>query len=170
MSEIDWDKVNWREAAILIPYYKENDQEYIILTRRTHELNHHGGQIAFPGGAYDDKDQDLWTTALRETQEEIGLSPDDITLVKKLNQQITPTGFRVTPFVGKIKEPQRLKPNPTEISEVFSVPLDHLRNPTHLELKTVTYKGKEFPDPHFHYQDYVIWGMTGRVLYEFLEF
>jgi 8-oxo-dGTP pyrophosphatase MutT (NUDIX family) len=162
------DDIQWRKAAVLIPFYRENDQEYVILTRRTEEMEHHKGQIAFPGGAYDDADEDLWATALRETEEEIGLSRNDIRLVKELNQQLTPTGFRVTPFVGEITVPKEWHLNPIEIAEIFSVPLDHLRNPSNLEIKMTTYQGIEIPDPHFSYEHHTIWGMTGRVLYEFL--
>jgi len=159
----------WREAAVLILTYRENGQDYVILTKRTHDVPHHKGQIAFPGGAKNEADADLWTTALRETEEEIGLAASAITLVGELSPQLTPTGFRVTPYVAKIEVPEHWNINPREIAELFSVPLDHLRDPANLRLDTTTYQGIAYADPHFLYKDYIIWGMTGRVLFEWLD-
>lgn len=169
MNPPSQDKTIWREAAVLVPTYELNGSEFVVLTVRTHALKHHSNQIAFPGGAKDDTDETLWDTALRETQEELGLNPVDIQFISELGQQITPTGYRVSPFVGRIMVPDCWQFNADEIAEVFSVPLDHLREKKHLEIEQKVYEGRSFMDPHFFYKNHVIWGMTGRVLYEFLE-
>ena len=159
----------WRDAAVLIPYYEKSGDKHIVLTRRTDKVGHHKGQIAFPGGAADPEDETLWDTATRETEEEIGIPRRNIELVKKLRPQVTPTGFHVTPFVGKIEAPRQWHLNPIEIAELFTVPLTHLLDPKNLEIRTIEFQGREYPDPHFSYGDRIIWGMTGRVLFEFLE-
>lgn len=158
-----------RDAAVLVPTYEQDGKEFVVLTVRTHALTHHSNQIAFPGGAKDKTDKTLWDTALRETYEEIGLQSADIEFISELGQQITPTGYRVSPFVGRIIVPECWHLNTDEIAEVFSVPLDHLREKKNLEIEQTTYRGQNFMDPHFFYRNHVIWGMTGRVLYEFLE-
>ena len=158
-----------RDAAVLVPTYEQDGREFVVLTVRADVLTHHSNQVAFPGGAKDKIDKSLWDTALRETQEELGLDPKAIQLLKELGQQITPTGFRVSPFVGRIMLPEIWNFNTNEIAEVFSVPLDHLRNKSNLEIEQTCYQGQQLMDPHFFYRSHVIWGMTGRVLYEFLE-
>ncbi len=158
-----------QEAAVLVPYYKDRGEDYIILTKRTEEVLHHKGQICFPGGARDTTDQSLWDTALREAHEEIGLDSSQVTLIKELKQQFTPTGFRVTPFVASIQPLSLWRPNPVEIAEIFSVPIRHLRNPQNVRFLKRSYKDIEFIEPHFTYLNHDIWGMTGRVICEVIE-
>lgn len=172
---MDWgtlegtERTKWVEAAILIPCVRDNGRDSLVLTKRTEEVLHHKGQICFPGGAADPKDPSLRDTALREAQEEIGLDPARVTIVRELGRHFTPTGFRVTPFVGRVEPPVVWKPNPLEITEIISIPISHLKDPVNLRILKSTYTGREFLDPHFAYGDHVIWGMTGRVLFEFLE-
>ncbi len=153
---------DWKEAAVLVLRYRENGLSYLVLTRRTEEVFHHKGQICFPGGARDPRDKSLWETALRESQEEIGLDPGRVTLIRELSRQRTPSGFEVTPFLASIEEPPPLwTPNPVEIAEIFSIPLDHLRDPKNFRFVKRT--------PSFSYGHYEIWGMTGLVLCELLD-
>lgn len=172
---MDWgtleesEKTDWVEAAVLIPCVRRAGEDFLILTKRTEEVLHHKGQICFPGGTRDPGDASLWETALREAHEEIGLDPASVTAVRELGKHFTPTGFRVTPFVGRVEPPVVWRPNPLEIAEIISIPLSHLSDPVNLRLLKSTYGGKEFLDPRFAYGNHVIWGMTGRVLFEFLE-
>ena len=161
--------VAWRDAAVLVPTYRRAGQEFLVLTVRSDRLKHHSNQIAFPGGAFDPADGDLWQTALRETEEEIGLASGQISLLKQLDTQFTPSGYRVTPYVCTIQVPEQWRLNPDEIAELFSVPVDHLRNPRNLQIQRKIYRGRHFIDPHFIYGNHVIWGMTGRIVYELLE-
>src|SRR5262249_1455110 len=145
-----WGKISkeerqeWIEAAVLVLCYPYQGQDYLVLTRRTEEIPHHKGQVCFPGGVRDPVDRSLWDTALRETHEEIGLAPSQVTWVKELHQQFTPTGFLVTPYVGRIREPIVWTPNPFEISEIFSVPFDYFRDRKNLHIFNRTYQGREY--------------------------
>lgn len=160
-----------RPAAVLVLCFRENENvsEQILFTRRTHEVLHHKGQICFPGGAFDPEDGSLWNTALRETREEIGLDPGLVTLVRELGPWTTPTGFRVTPFVGRIPKTPLWQINEHEIAELFTVPLAHLQNPKNLRWIKKQVNGFEYLDPLFVYRHYEIWGLTARVLCEFLD-
>jgi 8-oxo-dGTP pyrophosphatase MutT (NUDIX family) len=160
------ERSDWINAAVLIPIYQEGDEDFLILTKRTDEVLHHKSQICFPGGAQDPEDGSLWETALRECQEEIGIDPRQVVLVRELECQYTPTGFRVTPFVGKIAHPVLCTPNPNEIAEVFSVPVRFFHDSRNLQIIKKVWEGREFLDPHFKFQGHEIWGMTGRVLCE----
>ncbi len=159
----------WKDAAVLLPYYKEDEREFLIFTERSEDVTHHKGQISFPGGSIEDGDGSLWITAVRETHEEIGLAPDQITQLKTLSQQFTPTGFRITPYVGEIIVPDKWQLNPNEIAHIFSVPVDHLRDPAHYEFLKKEMGGVKYIDPHFYFEDHEIWGVTGRIVCEFLE-
>lgn len=156
-----------RKAAVLVLCYEDCREDYLVLTRRTEEVEHHKGQISFPGGAFDSEDETLWHTALRETQEEIGVDPNSITLVKELESRITPTGFEVTPFVGRVPSPVDWQSNPYEIAEVFTIPFTHLKSPANLKWIKRQMHGVEYLDPLFSYHHYEIWGLTGRIICEF---
>lgn len=155
-------------AAVLVLCFRVNDEEHVVLTRRTEEVLHHKGQICFPGGAKDSGDQDLWQTALRESEEEIGLDPKKVTFVRELRPWTTPTGFLVTPFVGLVEKPDFLKINQIEIAELFTVPLSHFRDSKSLQWVRRDRGGMQYLDPLFVYRNHEIWGLTGRILCDFL--
>ena len=162
-------KTNWVEAAVLIPCMKRDGEDLLILTKRTEAVLHHKGQICFPGGTRDPGDASLWETALREAQEEIGLDPSRVTLVKELGRHFTPTGFRVTPFVARVEPPHVWTPNPVEIAEIFAVPFRHFSDRSTVQFHRKIWEGREFVDPHFLFEKHEIWGMTGRILCELFE-
>ncbi|HSA60380.1 MAG TPA: CoA pyrophosphatase [bacterium] len=172
---MDWGSIaeqernDWVDAAVMIPVYRRRDEDHLILTKRTEEVVHHKGQICFPGGARDPGDLTLWETALRECQEEIGLDPRRVALVRELGRQYTPTGFRVTPFIGQVEEPLVFTPNPNEIAAVFSVPFSYLSNPKNVRFLRKEWQGRVFLDPHILFEGHEIWGMTGRILCELFE-
>jgi 8-oxo-dGTP pyrophosphatase MutT (NUDIX family) len=161
------ERADWVDAAVIVPVYRDAGQERLILTKRTEEVLHHKGQICFPGGARDPEDKSLWETALRECQEEIGLDPKQVALVREMGRQYTPTGFRVTPFVANIEPPVVFTPNPNEIATILSVPFSHFRDLSNIRIVRETWQGRVFLDPRIVYEGHEIWGMTGRILCEF---
>ncbi len=165
---VEWSET-WKEAAVLIPRFNRGSSDSLILTRRSDKVAHHKKQISFPGGAYEPEDTDLWQTALREAQEEIGLAPENAALVKQLSTQFTPTGFRVTPYIADIIVPKNWIGDPNEIDLIFEVPIAHLQNPKNYEFMTKEYAGHTYLDPHFYFEEHDIWGLTGRVICEFLK-
>lgn len=151
-----------QDSAVLILFNKNGGEESIILTKRSEKVAHHKGQISFPGGVRDSQDKTLWDTALRETKEEIGVDPASISFIGELGKNYSPYGFRVTPFVAKAKAPLSFSPNPVEIDKVINVPLSHLLDRENLHFVT--------HGPVFTCQNHKIWGVTGRILVELLEF
>jgi 8-oxo-dGTP pyrophosphatase MutT (NUDIX family) len=111
------------EAAVLVPLFSHGDEVYVWFLRRPASMRSHPGQIAFPGGRKDAADASLQHTALREAEEEVGLPPHTVDVLGQLDALPTVTGYVVTPFLGWIKEPVALAPNPTEVARVFSAPL-----------------------------------------------
>jgi len=136
----------------------------VLLTKRTEHLKNHAGQISFPGGRVDDGDRDARHTALRETEEEIGLTSAAIEVIGRLADYVVGTGYLVSPIVGLIAPPFRLKPHPGEVAEVFEAPLDYVLDPDNFERHSREYEGTE----RFYYavtwNDYYIWGATAGML------
>jgi 8-oxo-dGTP pyrophosphatase MutT (NUDIX family) len=159
----------WVDAAVIVPIYRKESDDHLILTKRTEEVLHHKGQICFPGGAKDPEDKSLWETALRECQEEIGLNPSQVRFVREMGRHHTPTGFRVTPFVAAIEPPVVFTPNPNEIAAILEIPFIHFRDRNNVRLVTRDWEGRTYLDPRIVYEGHEIWGMTGRILCEFFE-
>lgn len=158
------------EAAVLAPFFSENGEYHILFTKRTEHVAHHKGQICFPGGVFDNEDGDLWTTALRETREEIGIESNRIRKIGELGKVVTPTGFQITPFVGEVETPLVFNPSPMEIAEIISVPVNHLLDDKNFKMITrISDYGYTYEGPVFTYQSHEIWGATGRILMELLE-
>ncbi|WP_341363165.1 MULTISPECIES: CoA pyrophosphatase [Thalassospira] len=158
-----------RPAAVLVPLVRRDEGLHVILTRRTDHLSDHAGQISFPGGRQEDHDNTLEETALRETEEEIGLSRAHIELVGRLDDYYTVTGYRVTPVVGLITPPFDLAPDAHEVAEVFEVPLEFIVEPQNQKLQTVTFEGAKRRYFAIPYQEYYIWGATAGMLVNFSE-
>ncbi|MDO8520143.1 MAG: CoA pyrophosphatase [Deltaproteobacteria bacterium] len=158
-----------REAAVLVLFHELAGEPSLVLTKRSEEVLHHKGQICFPGGVCDEGDGSLWETALRETEEEIGIKRDSIRYLGELGKITTPTGFQVTPFVGFLTGPAEYLPNPDEITEIFSVPVSHLLDLKNLKLVPRSHEGHNYHDAVFHFKTHEIWGATGRIIVEFLE-
>ncbi len=110
-------------AAVLVPLSERDGEACVWLVRRPKEMRSHAGQIAFPGGKSDPIDASLRATALREAEEELGLSPSRVDVLGVLNDYMTITGFTITPWVGWLDEPLEMRPNPSEVARVFAVPL-----------------------------------------------
>ena len=146
------------------------DTPGILLTKRKHNLKKHAGQISFPGGKQE-KNESLIQTALRETQEEIGLIPDKIQLLGSLSPiYINVSNFCVYPFVGTLQDtPAALKPQDTEVERILKVPLHILADPTREKRKNWTIDGHEMTVPYYDYDGETIWGATAMMLAELMH-
>ncbi|MFC1974210.1 NUDIX hydrolase [Chloroflexota bacterium] len=157
-------------AAVLIPVYENDGEHYVLLTKRTQNVEHHKGHISFPGGRYDVDDGDLLTTALRETFEEIGVCPSDVDVLGTLDiQNTTSSNFTIYPFVGIIPYPYEFSINRDEVDELVAVPLSALLTSGCKREET---GDNRYGNQHhyvYHYHNQVIWGATARILKQFLE-
>ena len=148
------------------------DVWHILYTRRTDDLNSHKGQVSFPGGTIEDNDNDARTAALREACEEIGILPEDVTILGELDSLLTVTQFQIIPFVGQIPWPYPLELNQVEVAKVFGVPIDWLADPENLETqyRQPIVSGNEIPVYYFRpYEGEVIWGATARITLNLLN-
>ena len=158
-----------REAAVLIPLFYKDHDPYLLFTRRTETVEHHKGQISFPGGVRDENDHDLQTTALRETREEVGIQDSDVTILGCTDRFLTNTHFMVTPYVGYFSFPYKFLINPAEISQLIEVPLKHLLQPEIFEQKKWERDGVLWDVHFYYYNQETIWGVTGFLLSNFLS-
>src|SRR5579862_1179249 len=115
-----------RPAAVLVPLIDHKSGWAVLLTQRTAHLSAHAGQISFPGGRIESTDDDEVAAALRETEEEVGLARDHISVVGRLDTYVTGTGFEITPIVGIVRPPYELTTDPYEVAEAFEVPLSYV--------------------------------------------
>jgi len=158
-----------RPAAVLVPLFRSAGEDRLLLTRRTDELEHHAGEISFPGGGRHAEDPDLLTTALRETEEEMGIRPDDITVYGRLDDFISIHGFRVTPYVGEFRYPYRYTTNPAEIAEVIELPLRLFLEEGVWYQENWTHRGRVHPVDFYQVGGYQVWGMTAAILRHFFQ-
>ena len=158
-----------RRAAVLIPLVARPHGITVLLTQRTSHLAAHAGQISFPGGRLEPHDRDARAAALRETEEEIGLAHRHIQLVGELEEYGTVTGFRVTPVVGIVRPPFTLAPDPTEVAEIFEVPLDFILDPANRRHGVERREGVERDIYEIVFTSYRIWGFTARLLVRLVE-
>ena len=131
---------------------------------------HHKGQICFPGGTPDEGDGDLVATAVRESDEEIGLKPEDVEMLGKLDDMITMSSMRIiTPFVASIPYPYEFRINPSEVEEMVEVPISALLEKGNFWEESVSFEGRPFTAYFFRYRDWVIYGATAVILRRFLD-
>lgn len=158
-----------RPAAILVPLRILNNELYVLLTRRTDLLPHHAGEISFPGGSVEALDVDDWATATRETQEKIGVPPQQVTYLGRLNDCYSIHDYRVSCHVGLLAADSKFVPQPDEIEALIELPLARLADPAIYHREDWQHKGRSLPVDFYTLDGQVIWGMTGAVLKELLE-
>jgi 8-oxo-dGTP pyrophosphatase MutT (NUDIX family) len=151
-------------ASVLMPVLEREHELTMLFTRRTAQLRSHSGQISFPGGRAEPADPTPEFTALRETQEEIGLAPERVRVLGRLGDYSTRTGFRITPVVGAVAEPFELRPDAGEVDEVFEVPLSFLLDPRNHQRHSREFQGEMRWFYAIPYRDYYIWGATAGIL------
>ena len=164
----DLTHLSYKLAAVLMPIQERGDGDHLVLTKRAEDLNHHRGQVAFPGGRVDPDDADELGAALRESHEEIGLDADDVRVLGRLDQVTAAYDFVVTPFVGIIPPDYEFRLNPVETAAVFSVPIAALLEPKCVTIADHLSSHGE-PVYHFYYEDWDIWGATARIIVQFLN-
>lgn len=151
-------------AAVLFPLVPRETGTTVLLTRRTDHLRDHAGQISFPGGRVEASDASPAATALREAEEEIGLSPAQVELLGYLPEYRTGTGFSVVPVVGLLRLPFSLRPDDFEVAEIFEVPLDFLLDPANHQQHAMHYRGAWREYVAMLYGKYFIWGATAGMI------
>lgn len=159
-----------RDAAVFVPLLQKSDGLHVVLTRRAEHLHHHGGQVSFPGGRRDEGDKGAVGTALRETEEEIGIPPSQTRILGRLDDYITITGYHVRPVVGEIIPPWHYVTDHMEVAEVFDAPLDFVLNPENIHKDYHEMPG--FGRRYYYaisYNDHYIWGATAAMLVNFSE-
>jgi 8-oxo-dGTP pyrophosphatase MutT (NUDIX family) len=156
-------------AAVLVPLIDRADGLTVLLTRRAEHLHDHAGQVSFPGGRVEPEDHDAAAAALREAREEVGLDPQRVNLVGRLDTYVTRTGFEVIPWVGLVMPPIALAPDPFEVADVFEVPLGFFLDAGNRRTESRVWQGQErffyvYPWPGYH-----IWGATAGMLSNLAE-
>lgn len=152
------------QAAVLIPLVIQADGLQVLLTQRTEHLHDHAGQISFPGGRMDEQDQSIIDTAMRESEEEIGLPRSHVEVIGSLPEYLTVSGYRVTPVVALVKPVERYQLDPFEVADVFEVPLHFLMDPANHEVRVwqSTEGSRRFYA--MPYAERFIWGATAGML------
>jgi 8-oxo-dGTP pyrophosphatase MutT (NUDIX family) len=157
-------------AAVLVPVFSIEDRLHILLTKRSEFVEHHKGEISFPGGKLDDEDPDMLSCALRETSEEIGIEPEQVRVIGELDDFYTvATGFLVVPFVGLIPYPCEFRTSVREIADVLSVPMEIFFDETRRSESDVLFQGQAVKIISYRWKGHNIWGATARIMKHFTE-
>lgn len=160
---------NTRVAAVLILAYPLHGEPHIVFTRRSETMGQHPGQISFPGGRFEPKDASLAATALRETEEELGIPTASVQVLGHLPDVfVVVSNFRITPYVGTLSHAPTFIPSPDEVAEVIEVPVRALRDPACFREEIWPWRGEHRQVQFYAYGQHQIWGATGRVVQEFL--
>ena len=151
-------------SAVLVLLYLKNDEVNVLLNKRSETVEHHKNEISFPGGRMDKHDHSLFDTALRETKEEIGVSPDDVNMFGQLDQVETMTGYSITPYVGTIPEKYNFNINSTEVSKLLEIPLFKFNDGTVLRKELRYFNGNWLSKHNYVYEGHLIWGATANII------
>lgn len=162
-----------RFASVLVPFLFEKENWSILFIRRTHvDGDIHSGQVAFPGGGAEAGDVDFVQTALRETNEETGILPEQVNIIGNLGPLKTISNFVLTPVIGILQWPIELKPSPTEVDRIFTIPLEWLinRNNRVIKMRSIPGNPVEFPVIFFNEYDHeVLWGASARIMVQLIQ-
>ncbi len=156
-------------ASVLLLLYPKDGEYCILLNKRSDQVEHHKGEISLPGGARDPEDRDSLATALRETEEEMGIQRGDVIVLGELDEVATNSRFLVQVFVGTIEYPYKFNPSAIKIAEVLEVPISSLRDPANLRIETHLENGTSVTSYSYAYNQHLIYGATARILQQFLE-
>ena len=154
-----------KHSAVLVPLLTINETYHILFIRRSQQVEHHKGEISFPGGVCEKGDNGFERTALRETFEEIGMQSEDVVILGMVDDMETvSTGYRVTPVVGVIPYPYSFTLSASEVDEIITVPVSSLLNEDNGKEESILRQGKQYTSYVYRYKDYLIWGATARIL------
>ena len=161
-----------RRAGVLVPFTRIGRDWHLLFIRRTdHKNDHHGGQVAFPGGGMDPGDHSIVGTALREANEEVGLAPEKVRILGRLEDVISITNYHVTPVVGSFPSPYPYLADPNEVARIFTIPLGWLADPGNREIQFRKVDGHD-PWPVIYFKQYdgeILWGFTAALTVRLLE-
>ncbi len=159
-----------RPAAVLLLLFEKEGEPYLLFIQRAQHVRQHKGQIAFPGGSWEEHDADVVQTALREAHEEVGLHPEQVEVIGRLDDLVTRTNFRISPVVGVLSTGARLVfvPQESEVARVMEVPLGHLMDSRNLKPHILEWQGQLVELPSFDWNGDRIWGATAQILRQFL--
>ena len=156
-------------AGVMLLVYPKDGEYCILLNKRTEAVEHHKGEISFPGGSQDEEDKTLLDTALRETEEEMGIRAQDIDVLGELDDMPTSSRFLMSPYVGTIPSPYDFRPSAIEVAEVLEVPISSLLDPENVRDEAKIVDGQLDHSPTYAHRGHLIYGATARVLARFVE-
>jgi 8-oxo-dGTP pyrophosphatase MutT (NUDIX family) len=166
-----YEHITLKCAAVLIPFVCLKEAWHLVLTRRTETVEHHKGQVSFPGGRCEADESRPERTALREAYEEIGLDPQSVRILGRMNDSLTITHYQVTPVVGVIPWPFQVRLQPAEVDRIFTIPLLWLADPANWDEQPVSPPGASHPFPVLKYHPYdgeILWGASARITHNLL--
>ena len=158
-----------RPAAVLVPLFLRAEEPWILLTRRSEQLKKHSGEISFPGGGAEERDADFWQTALRETEEEVGIRAEDVQRLGRLDDFYSVHDYRVSVFVGSYPDAYPYQADRGEIAEIIELPLTRLRDPLIYRQEDWRHKGRLIPVDFYQLEGHTIWEMTAAILKQLLK-
>jgi len=164
LNDLDRPPAELRPAAVLVPLVDRDGVLSVLLTQRTEDMPSHAGQIAFPGGRKQAEDSSLVITALRETEEEVGIDRSFVDVVGPIDTYVTRTGYAVTPIIGFVRPLFILKPDPREVADIFEVPLDFFLDPANHHVHSRTWQGRERRYYAMPYGERYVWGATAGMI------
>ena len=154
----------FHRAGVLVPLILRSEGADLLFTRRTDDVETHKGQVSFPGGMTDTSDTDIVHTALREAEEELGIGASLIDIKGILDDLAVPSGFIITPVVGILSELPPLAPNPQEVAEAFTVPLEFFCNPANGRSELRDFRGGKREVWFYQHGEHTIWGATAMIV------
>ncbi|MDA9734392.1 CoA pyrophosphatase [SAR116 cluster bacterium] len=153
-----------KKSAVMCLFLEKNNKIYLILTKRSEKLNHHAGEISFPGGSLENQDKNSLMAAFRETYEEIGIPESRINVIGQLDDYITGTGFHIETYVGIIKKNTIFRVNKEEVTELIFLPIEVLQNETNIIWTSKKFGNKSYNFWKIKFLNYNIWGATASIL------
>ena len=163
------EKSHLKKAAVLILFYPKGDELFVLLTKRTEDVEHHKGQVSFPGGSQDEDDVNLVATALRESEEEIGLPKHAVQVFGMFDEYETPSGFAITPVIAYAHCLPPLKHNAIEVAEILEVPVSLFLDKRNESVEKRVRLGTVLDVYFYRFGDHEIWGATAAILRAFLH-
>ena len=153
----------------MVLLYPKDGDHWVLLNKRSQEVEHHKGEISFPGGRTDPEDRGALDTALRETEEEMGIRPEDITVLGEMDEVATRSSYRVSVFAGTIEHPYDFRPSADEIAEIVEFPVSALLDASGIRVETHWQADGASTVHSYAYGRHLVFGATARILQQFLQ-